>query len=626
MVKKCYINHIGKFLPGDPISNEEMEDYLGMIDGVPSRAREKVLNQNKIETRYYALDKEQNTTMSNAAMAAEAVRDVIGRSKLTLDDIELLVTATCQGDIPLPGFASMVHGELKNQPCEIASLHGICASSVLALRHATAAIKADEVTQATVVASELASRLLKARRFEEQGYGKDKRLSFETEFLRWMLSDGAGALLLSDQASETGLSLEVESIHIKSYANQYAPCMFVGTKDRVSADEVFGWLDYPGYIEAASAGAINLHQTVNMLDDVIRVCVNGVFELVEQQVFDPSEVDWWVTHYSSHIFKEQAYELLVRGGITIEQERIFTNLYSRGNVGSAAFYLMLEEMFNEGKLEPGQRLFCIVPESGRFLFGYVILKVVGQQTEGIENAPVTAFAKDEIIAPDIKTSGSAIEESLVRRLAGVWSDFENRLNAVPFIQKMNEHRLTVEDYQGLLYNLRQQVIDGSRWISRAASNVTRKHFEIRSAFIGHSSDEHRDFEMLESDYAAVGGDLDVIRNGTKNIGSEALSEYILGQASRENPFNLIGAMFIIEGLGRQVARRWGERIKDQLELDESQIKFLLYHSESDDIHFERLDKAVQSGILTDELVEDIVKTAKVVARLYVLQLEEIGNF
>ena len=209
MAKKCYINHIGKFLPGDPVSNEEMEDYLGMIDGVPSRAREKVLNQNKIETRYYALDKEQNTTMSNAAMAAEAVRDVIGRSKLTLDDIELLVTATCQGDIPLPGFASMVHGELKNKPCEIASLHGICASSVLALRHATAAIKADEVTQATVVASELASRLLKARRFEEQGYGKDKRLSFETEFLRWMLSAGAGALLLTDPASETGLSLEV---------------------------------------------------------------------------------------------------------------------------------------------------------------------------------------------------------------------------------------------------------------------------------------------------------------------------------------------------------------------------------------------------------------------------------
>jgi len=626
MLKKCYINQIGKYLPGNPISNEEMEEYLGMVGGVPSRLRPKVLNQNKIEQRFYALDKQQRTTISNAAMAAHSVRDAISRSEITLDDLELLVTATSQGDLPLPGFASMVHGELKNKPCEIASLHGICASSVLALRHAVSAFKAGEVSTAAVVASELASRLLKAPRFEEQGFGKDRRLPFETEFLRWMLSDGAGALLLSDEPASSGLSLEVESMHIKSYANQFAPCMYVGKKDNVSLEDVYGWLDYPGYMEAASDGAINLHQSVNMLDDVIRVCINGVFELVEDGKLNPEQIDWWVTHYSSHIFREQAYDLLVRGGITIEPEKIFSNLYSRGNMGSASFYLMLEEMLNEGHLEPGQRLFCIVPESGRFLFGYVILKVVGSKDGPEDKLPVSLPATDEIVAPDIKTSGTEIEERLVRQLSGVWSDFENRLNVVPIIQKMNEQRLTVEDYRGLLYNLRQQVIDGSRWISRAASNVTRKHFEIRSAFIGHSSDEHRDFEMLESDYVSVGGELESIQNGSKNIGSEALSEYILGQASREDPFNLIGAMFIIEGLGRRVARRWGERIKEQLELEESQIKFLLYHSESDDVHFERLDKAVQSGILTEELVADIVKTAKVVARLYVLQLEEIGNF
>ncbi|WP_169747060.1 hypothetical protein [Edaphobacter aggregans] len=31
---------------------------------------------------------------------------------------------TSQGDLPLPGFASMVHGELKVPPCEIATVHG----------------------------------------------------------------------------------------------------------------------------------------------------------------------------------------------------------------------------------------------------------------------------------------------------------------------------------------------------------------------------------------------------------------------------------------------------------------------------------------------------------------------
>ena len=229
-------------------------------------------------------------------------------------------------------------------------------------------------------------------------------------------------------------------------------------------------------------------------------------------------------------------------------------------------------------------------------------------------------------APHIKTSGSPIEANLVRQLSGVWSDFENRLVQVPIVRKMYEGRMTLEDYRQLLFNLRQQVIDGSRWISRAASNVTSENFPIRSAFIGHSSDEHRDFEMIERDYVSVGGKLEVIRSGRKNIGSEALSEFILSRASRENPFDLIGAMFIIEGLGRRVARKWAERIRDQLGLDNQQVSFLLYHSQSDEIHFERLDAAVQSGILTEPLVQEIVKTAKVVARLYALQLEELGNF
>jgi len=85
-------------------------------------------------------------------------------------------------------------------------------------------------------------------------------------------------------------------------------------------------------------------------------------------------------------------------------------------------------------------------------------------------------------------------------------------------------------------------------------------------------------------------------------------------------------MFIIEGLGRRVAARWAERIREVLHLRPQQVSFLAYHSASDDIHFERLDAAVQSGILTDKLVDDIVTAAKVVARLYVLQLEEIGNY
>jgi 3-oxoacyl-[acyl-carrier-protein] synthase-3 len=622
-VQRCFITSVGKFLPGEPVTNDRIEARLGQVGPKPSGLRERVLRQNKIEQRYYAIDDQQRTTHTNAQMAARAVRDTLANSTLDLKDVRLLVAATSQGDLPLPGFASMVHGELDMPPCEIATLHGICASSVVALRHAALAVRAGDVPNAVCVASEFASRLLKAPRFRAQGYGEDRRLPFETEFLRWMLSDGAGAFLLSDAPAPGGISLEVETIALKSYASQFPPCMFVGNPDEVLAKPQVGWLDHPDYESASRAGAINLHQSTNLLPDVVRLCVNGVFDLVEEGKLDPKQIDWWVTHYSSHLFREQAYELFVRGGITVDQDRVFTNLYTTGNVGAASFPLMLGDLFASGKLEPGQRVLCIVPESGRFLFGYVILRVVG--SEVCDTRP-TAIVPSVSEPPDIKTSGSPLEESLVRQLAGVWTDFENRLNRVPIVAKMYAGRITIQDYRDLLFNLRQQVIDGSRWISRAASNVTREHFPIRSAFIGHSRDEHRDFEMIERDYVSVGGVLEDIQTGTKNIGSTALSEYILSRASRENPFDLIGAMFIIEGLGRRVAARWAGLIREQLKLDPRQVSFLSYHSASDDIHFERLDAAVQSGILTEKLVDEIVAAAKVVARLYVLQLEEIGNF
>lgn len=625
MFGKCYLISAGKFLPGEPVTNDQIESRLGQIGTKPSALKNRVLQQNKIEQRYYAIDENQQTVYSNAQMAANAIRDTLSKTGLDLKDIGLLAAATSQGDLPLPGFASMVQGELKMPPREIATLHGICASSVVALRHATLAVGAGEVDNAICVASEFASRLLKASRFKAQGYGDGKKLPFETEFLRWMLSDGAGALLLSSSPAAEGISLEVEKIVLKSYAGDFPPCMYVGNKQEVTGETQVGWLDHPDYESASAAGAINLHQSVDMLKDVVRLTVNGVFEMIEKGDFDPGGIDWWVTHYSSHLFREQAYELFVRGGVTVPQEKIFTNLYTCGNMGSASFPIMLGDLFNSGKLQPGQRILCIVPESGRLMFGYVILRVAGGESNS-KQSKSTSQPIPYSLPPDIKTSGSEIEERLVRQLSQVWSDFENRLYQVPVVAKINQGHLTLAEYRALLLDLRQQVIDGSRWISRVASNITPEYFAIRSAFIGHSSDEHRDFEMIERDYISVGGEADAIHSNRKNIGSVALSEYILSRASRENPFDLIGAMFIIEGLGRRVAGRWAEKIQEQLSLKPSQVSFLAYHSISDDLHFARLDAAVQSGILTEALVNDVVKAAKVTARLYILQLEEIGNY
>ncbi|MNL14367.1 3-oxoacyl-(acyl carrier protein) synthase III [compost metagenome] len=294
-------------------------------------------------------------------------------------------------------------------------------------------------------------------------------------------------------------------------------------------------------------------------------------------------------------------------------------------MGSASVFVMLDELLKSGRLKAGQKILCMVPESGRFITGYMMLSVCnGTEKNG------RGYAEDiaEIKPPEIRVQDKPVQEWLVRQLTGVWFDFERGLQQVPVVKKIFKGTLTLDEYKRLLVNLRQQVIDGSQWIARAASNVSMEYFPVRSAFIRHSSDEHRDYQILEKNYINCGGREEDILTGNKNIGSEALSAYMFHRASQPNPFDLLGGMFIIEGLGNRVSGKWGRAIQQQLELDKDQVSFFIYHesSDSNDNHFERFEQAIQSDLLSRQMAEKIVKTAKVVAKLYTMQLEEIDNF
>lgn len=225
-----------------------------------------------------------------------------------------------------------------------------------------------------------------------------------------------------------------------------------------------------------------------------------------------------------------------------------------------------------------------------------------------------------------KKHTEATPEAVLRQLVMVWADFDSRLARVPIIEKINRGKLRLEDYQSFLRNHRQQVIEGSRWIARAASSLSGEHDELRSRFLRHAVAEHRDFRLLEDNYVATGGKREDIIGGEKNIGSEALSAWMFHRSSQPNPFDLLGAMFIIEGLGQKKAAAWVEAIQKQLKLPNEAVSFLSYHGANDESHMEEFDKTLRSGILNDEVAHNIVKAAKVTARLYLLQLEELNNF
>ena len=211
----------------------------------------------------------------------------------------------------------------------------------------------------------------------------------------------------------------------------------------------------------------------------------------------------------------------------------------------------------------------------------------------------------------------------LRKLAVVFADFEQRLEATPLIRKLQRGRFELADYHAFLVNLRQQVKDGALWMSRAASNIGEAHLELRSTLMRHAVTEHRDFRLLEADFVAAGGELETIRRAPKNVGSEALSAWMFHEASKPDPFGLLGAMWIIEGLGSIKAKPWGQKVKERLNLPDGAVRFLLYHGDNDAEHMEEFREMLRMVLPNAEVAERIVTTARVTARLYALQIEEI---
>ena len=620
MERTAYINAVGKFLPGEPVGNDAMEDYLGPLDRRQKRLKAEALKQNGIAARYYALGKDGRPRHSNAEMAAAAARDALSRSELSSDQVGFLAAAASQGDLLAPGFASMVHGELGLPATEIASFGSFCASGMMAVKSAWSNVVCGDKDNSLVCAGEFASRFLRA------GYFEDSKTSMDSEFLRWMLSDGAGALVMEDRPNQRGLSLRVEFVDLVSYADRMDTCMYGGARKNGDGRIALPWSNYPTLSQAVGDGAFHLRQDLRLLDSIVLLGVKRYFDHVEAGRIDPEAIDWGLYHFSSEVFRGKMLEAAARAGCPIDESRLFSNLAYKGNTGSASIFIMLEELFNEGALEPGQQILCVVPESGRFIVSMMLLTVVGSVEGGRPDAASRAVPVEPPCAPEAAHDVAAdLKATLLRQLAQVWADFEADLNRVPIIDKLNRGKLRIEDYRMILLNMRQQVIEGARWIARAASSITAEGFDLRSTFLGHAHEEHRDFRMLEQNYVAVGGRLEDIQGADKNIGSEALSAWMFHKAGKENPIDLLGAMFVIEGLGNRMALKWGKACRQQLGLTPEQVSFLLYHGDNDEAHLDKMWEAFDSGILTPRLVKDIVKTAKVTARLYRLQLEEMDN-
>ena len=375
-LRDVYITGTGACLPGDPVGVDAMEDHIGRIGGRSSAVGRRALRWNGVETRHYAMSPDGTMLHSNASMAAEATRAALEDAGLGLGDLQHLATATTQGDYLVPGHASAVHAELGAGPIEIASYQSVCASALMAAKGAWLQVRAGEAEVAVATGSEFSSRWFRPEFYEGTALVDAKgRARMEADFLRFTLSDGAGAVVMESRPRPGGLSLKVEWIDLTSLAGAFDPCMWAGSTFADRADMTSAW-SHVGPTAAHAAGAVALLQDFDLLKIVIRAWIGVWMKKVDEGRIVPAQVDHLLCHYSAQSLREEIVSILKSTDAMIPEEKWFSNLASVGNVGAASIWVMLDEFMRSGRARRGEKVLLIVPESGRAMVGFMMLEVV----------------------------------------------------------------------------------------------------------------------------------------------------------------------------------------------------------------------------------------------------------
>jgi len=367
----AFITAVSTFLPGSPVGNDSLAEYLGEVSKISAKTQKIILRNNGIKTRYYALERGTGiTTHTNAQLAAEAIRLLPLKTSLPGGSIACLCCGTSSPDQIMPGHGSMVHGELDLGPCEVITTAGICLSGITALKHGAMSVALGMSHNAVATGSELASTFLRNDFFQtmtgkvnqKTEEGRHPAFSFEAEFLRWMLSDGAGAVLITREPVKDRLCLRIDWIETVSHAHLLEPCMYAGAVKQEDGGLV-GWRECVNGATLEKQGVMTIKQDARLLNQEIieSTVAKSLPSIIKKHDLAPTDVDWFLPHYSSDYFRRPLDTKMKEIGFSIPDDRWFTNLRTKGNTGSASFYIMLDELYSSGQLRKGDRILGMVP-------------------------------------------------------------------------------------------------------------------------------------------------------------------------------------------------------------------------------------------------------------------------
>ncbi len=362
--RDVYISGIGSYSPGEPVPFEEMEKVLGRITDAPEkllkridRLRPIMKEMLGIEYSHYALDPEtRQPTEDNVSMSVKSARKALEMAGIDANEINLLIYAGILYDVWCPPSSTLVQDELKILNCAEMTIHSNCTATYKAIQVASDLIAYGRYDNALVVTSQLSSVFLRAEYFNQ------KALTEEQAVLRWFLSDGAGALVLTPENSGEA-RLKVVDTYLESVGVGIEPSMrmLVGSSH---------W----DYHQVFEHGWHHLTQDLRTVAKLApELGMKGLHMMLEKTGLDVSTVKWALLNVPTKHLMDIAVKI---GRRTLKNPDLpfYTKLGTRGYQGPPAIIIALDDYIQESQLRPGDRLMSFVTESSKWMHAGFILE------------------------------------------------------------------------------------------------------------------------------------------------------------------------------------------------------------------------------------------------------------
>jgi 3-oxoacyl-[acyl-carrier-protein] synthase-3 len=344
----------GSYLPGEPISNDELDRLTG---GLP----EDVLEGIQVKTRHWIADTATGAqSETNSGMACKAVKEALELAGLEAGELDLLVVSTASPEYHLPPTATFVQEKLGLERLATADIRSGCAGAVEAFDLARLYLERGAYKTAAVVGSEAISPLIVPVFLGQE----PERVRMRDKLGIYSFGDGAGAMILQAEEGDAGGNGVLGSA---------IACMG-GT--RKPGMQVIG-----GGTHAPIHEQLEAKRLVELKVDVVEsgrhtpyVLTEGLRETLARTGVEAEAVDMCVIPEGNATYMTDELReanLLTPEWTTIEP-KIFENLSMVGATGSAAVPLAVDYAWKTGAIKQGELMMLLAIETSRWKYGGLV--------------------------------------------------------------------------------------------------------------------------------------------------------------------------------------------------------------------------------------------------------------